>query len=133
MTLQSSKIFINNYIMKMIIKNRKLFIGRWQIDIDGITCIQKSSLIYGHMWSTSAMTLLNRRKHYILFQQLFCSKRWVLMQCIYLLMKVINFLLLHIIIYIVGLRLNHYVLFFLKQQQIFIRKILFVVTVVSKN
>ena len=47
--------------------------------------------------------------------------------------KVSNFLLLHVVIYLVGLRLNHCVFFPLKQLQIFFGKMLFDVTVVLEN
>ena len=55
----SNRLFFINYTMKAVIKDGKILIDKGQIDINGITYIEKSSLIYNHIKSISVVHLPN--------------------------------------------------------------------------
>ena len=64
-TLWSGKIFFSSYTMRVVIKDAKVLINGWLIDIVGIIHMYKSSLIYRLVRSVNAMTFLNLKKPYI--------------------------------------------------------------------
>ena len=65
MTLWSGKIFSSSYTMRMVIKDAKVLIDGWQIDISGIIYMQRSSLMYRPVRTVNAVTLFDLKKPYI--------------------------------------------------------------------
>lgn len=106
MILQSAKLFYNNYTMRVIIKEKKIFINKLQIIIDEIIYMQKLRLIYSLIRNINAIIYSDLKKYYIQPGQLFYSKKLVLILFTYPFIKVINFLLLYSVIYLVKLKQN---------------------------
>lgn len=65
--LLSGKILFNSYMMKTITTDEKVLIDRLKINTGKTTYMQRSNLMYSHIKSFSAITLLDLKKHDILF------------------------------------------------------------------
>ena len=65
MTPQSAKLFSNNYIMRAVIKEGKILIGKIQIVIDRTIYMQKLKRMYSHMKNLNAVILLDLKRLYI--------------------------------------------------------------------
>lgn len=130
---QSIKLLFNNYTINVATKGEKVLLNGQQTNTGGITCIQISRNMYSHMKNTNSVTLPILMIYCIQNSYLFYGKNWALILFIYPFIKVINFRLLYIIIYLVVLKQNPYVFFFLKLLQIFFQKMLFIDMVVLGN
>lgn len=133
MTLKSAKPFFNSCTIRVAIKNKKALTDEQQININGITYMQKSSLIYNHVRSINAVIFFDLKRHYIPLGYLFCSKELVSISLIYLFAKVTNSLQLYVVIYQVEQKLNLCLFFLLGELQIFFGRMLFGITVILEN
>ena len=61
--------------MRAAKKDKKVLIGKLQIDIGEITYTQKSSFTYSQVRNVGAVTFLDLKKHYIPLEYLFCGKK----------------------------------------------------------
>lgn len=106
---QSAKIFFNNQTIRAV---RKVLINKLRIGIGRIIYMQKIRYIYNYTRNVNAIIYFNLKRYYIKSKQLFYSKKQILILFIYLLIKAINFQLLHIMIFFIRLKLNLYAFFF---------------------
>lgn len=101
---QSNKLFFNNFTMRPDTKDEKVLIDKLQIGYYQIIYTQKLRYMYSYARNINAMICPNMKRHYIHSRQLFYGKKWVLMFFTYFPEKVIDSQLLHLMIYLVGLK-----------------------------